>query len=167
MIRLDVIVLGAAAALAGCASQPQAPAGAGMGVAAPAEVPAQLAAEQRWLAQLFDGTPVTVGATNEGAVRLEVPLKYAFDNGRAAIKPPLNAVLEKVATSLLRQRRSRLQLAAPSIDRVDAMRAQMIARGIAAYRIERLPLRADAVELRLVEPPPPIDRLDDPPGTRR
>ena len=153
----------AALLLAGCAGTPLAPA-AGSPPAV-AEVPAPLAAEQHWLAQLFEGTPVTVGATDQGAVRVEVPLKYAFDPGRPAIKPPLNAVLDKVAASLARQKHARLQLAAPA-ERGDSVRSAMLARGIPPARIDRLPPRSDAVELRLFAPAA-IERLDDPPATVR
>lgn len=126
---------------------------------------APLAAEQRWLEQLFAGTPVLVGPDDEGAVRVEVPLKYCFDEGSRAVKAPLGMVLDKVAASLARQRRARLALAAPTAQRTDSVRDAMVARGVRGYRIERLPLRAGAVELRLVAPPPAIERLKDPPSS--
>jgi hypothetical protein len=148
--------------LAGCAGTGVAPSTAPPGVA-----PA-LAAEERWLEDLFRGTPVTVGPGPNAALRLEVPLKYAFDAGQVAVKPPLAAVLDKVAASLARQSRARLQVAVPApTGRADGVRDHLLSRGVAGFRIERLPPRADAVELRLVAPPPAIERLEDPPSNPR
>jgi hypothetical protein len=156
--RLAALVL--AALLAACASNVPAP-------SAPARptVAAPLAAEERWLEQFFAGTPVVVGPAADGAVRVEVPLKYCFDQGGNAVKAPLAVVLDKVAASLSRQRLARLALAAPTPERSVSVRDAMVARGVRAYRIERLPPRADAVELRLVAPPAAIQRLDDSPSS--
>jgi len=147
--------------LAGCATAP--------GPAAPPAPPPppvvapQLALEQQWLEDLFKGTPVAIGPGSAGELRVEVPLKYSFDPGKPAVKPALGAVLDKVAISLARQKRARLQLAGPSPETIETLRSQMAARGVALHRIDRLPPRADAVELRLLAPPPPVERLEDPP----
>ncbi len=162
MVRIHghLSALALAALLAACASNVTAP-------SAPARptVAAPLAAEEHWLQQLFAGTPVLVGPAADGAVRVEVPLKYCFDEGGNAVKAPLAVVLDKVAASLARQRRARLALAAPTPERSTSVRAAMVARGVHAYRIESLPPRADAVELRLVAPPAAIERLDDRPAS--
>ena len=94
----------AAALLAGCASQkpplqtaPVAPPAGRPGAAAPA--PVTLPAEQKRLAELFRGTPVVVELTGEGALRVEVPLKYSFDKGKSAVRPPLAKVLDHLVPS--------------------------------------------------------------------
>src|SRR5262245_53712881 len=71
-----------------------------------------LAAEQKRLAALFDGTPVVFAMQGDGSLRVEVPLRYSFDAGSSTVKPPLAAVLERIARS---QRRagSRLLVVAP------------------------------------------------------
>lgn len=153
--RLSALAL--AALLAACASHVTAPS-----TPARPTVAAPLAAEEHWLAQLFAGTPVLVGPAADGAVRVEVPLRYCFDEGGNAVKAPLAVVLDKVAASLARQRRARLALAAPTPERNTSVRVAMVARGVRAYRIESLPPRADAVELRLVAPPAAIERLGGP-----
>jgi outer membrane protein OmpA-like peptidoglycan-associated protein len=100
--RLLSPLMVAAALLAGCASTkpplqtaPVAP--PKPGVAAPAAV--TLPAEQKRLAELFRGTPVVVELTGEGALRVEVPLKYSFDKGKSAVRPPLAKVLDHVVPS--------------------------------------------------------------------
>ncbi len=159
----------AVAALAGCASKPpgsRLPDGSTVPIPAGSVAP-ELVPEQRWLEELFTGTPVAIGAGPEGTLKVEVPLKYAFDPGRKAVKPPLEAVLGKVAASLHRQKRARLLLAAPTPEQTEVLKSQMQARGIAAFRIGSLPPRADAVELRLLQPAPGIEKLEDPPSQRR
>lgn len=96
----------AAALLAGCASQkpplqtaPGAPPPGRPGAAAPAPAPVTLPAEQKRLAELFRGTPVLVELTGEGALRVEVPLKYSFDKGKSAVRPPLAKVLDHLVPS--------------------------------------------------------------------
>jgi hypothetical protein len=154
-------VLACALALAGCAGTPPpvrhgtAPtmAAASTGVdTAPAVAPA-LVPEQRWLQDLFDGTPVTFGPGPDGALRIEMPLKYAFDPGRNVAKPPLSALAGKVAASLARQWRARIAVAAPTAERADTLKSLLQARGVAANRIDLLPAsRAEVVELRLLPP---------------
>lgn len=123
----------------------------------------QLAAEERWLQGLFAGTPVRIGPGPGGALRLEVPLRFAFDTGQAAVKPPLAAVLDKLAASLARLPGARLQIATPLAAQGDGLRDALKARGVAVYRLGRLPARADAVELRMLAPIAVIERLEDAP----
>lgn len=154
----------AATAPAPAPASPPAPAAP---VPPPPAVWPQLVAEQRWLEDLFRGTPVVVEPAGPGPnapLKLEVPLRFAFDDGQAAVKPPLGAVLDKVATSLQRQPRARVGVAASAPDRVASITRHLAARGVAAHRIERLPLRSDAVELRLrIVDVAAISRLPDPP----
>jgi outer membrane protein OmpA-like peptidoglycan-associated protein len=85
---------------------------------APAPGPAQgpaaaadgLAAERRWLRQWFDGTPVRIEQPADGQLRVAVPREFCFDNGKSRVKPPLAAVLAKVAESLRRQPQAQLAL---------------------------------------------------------
>jgi outer membrane protein OmpA-like peptidoglycan-associated protein len=101
--RLLLCALAASAWLAGCAISTktppvqQAPGSAPSGTPAPAAV--SLPDEQRRLAELFRGTPVVFEMTPEGALRVEVPLKFSFDKGRAVVKPPLAKVLDYVVPS--------------------------------------------------------------------
>ncbi len=88
---------GPAAPAAPSASSPAAPPPAGL----PADAP--LAAEARWLGELFGGTPVQVSGERDGSVRLSVPLKFAFEASAVAPRPPLQAVLDKLSLSLKRQ----------------------------------------------------------------
>lgn len=135
---------------------------------APSSVrPGPLAAERRWLSELFDGTPVRVMAEADGAVRVQVPLKYAFDPGSTQPKPPLHVVLERVGQSLKRHPASRLGLAAPGpggTERQRAMREQLVAMGLAAHRVSASLPSADTVNevsLRLAAAPSAIQRLQD------
>lgn len=162
---IDVVVPpappAASAPPARAATPPAAP------VPPPPAVWPQLLGEQRYLEDLFRGTPVVVEAAGPGpnaALRVEVPQRFSFDDGQAVVKPPLGAVLDKVATSLQRQPKARVQVAASAPERAASVTKHLLSRGVAAYRIEKLPLRADAVELRLrIVDVAAIDRLADPP----
>jgi len=114
-----------------------------------------LAAESRWLRELFSGTPVAVGDEADGAVLLTVPMTYAFDpTGAAAPKAPLKAVLDKVSQSLLRQPNARVQLGAPepgASGRTAAMRSQLLSKGVVTTRTALLTTDdASSVMLRLL-----------------
>lgn len=158
--------LWAALLLAGCAStQNPAPGPVGSvpapppavapapALAVPQAAPPVLAAEKQWLTDLFRDTPVTVASAPEQGVRVEVPLKYAFDTGKDVVKPPLAAVLDKVAASLHRQPRAQLRVAAPAGVRSENVRQQLLKRGVQPSRIAPLVARGDAVELQFWVPP--------------
>lgn len=139
----------------------------------PAETP--LAGEARWLTELFAGTPVQVVGERDGSVRLNVPMKYAFDPVPAsgsvpatatAPKPPLQAVLDKLSQSLKRQPTAKLQAAAPagprSAERLAALRSHLANRGVPNWRVAAAtPPTDDQVLLRLVAPPAGMKVLDD------
>src|SRR5437899_7062291 len=72
-----------------------------------------LLSEQRRLADLFRGTPVVFAMQPDGSLRVGVPLKYSFDDGQTVVKPPLAAVLDRVARSQ-RTQKTRLHVAAPT-----------------------------------------------------
>ena len=143
------------ALLAGCTATPSGPGAPGQKVS--------LAAEQRRLADLFRGTPVVFQMQSDGSLRVEVPLRYSFDTGGSAVKPPLAAVLDRVAKSQ-RGQATRLQVAAPgdagahnpllARDRAASTRDYMVAHGVAATRFSALtPARSDAVEIVVAEVP--------------
>ncbi|MDE2398719.1 MAG: hypothetical protein KGL43_16120 [Burkholderiales bacterium] len=102
-----------------------------------------LADEQRRLAALFQGTPVLFALNADGSLRVEVPLRFCFDPGRAVVKPPLAAVLDRLARSQ-RDATTRFALTAPldrgSRDaalapaRSDSVQRYLVERGIAASR---------------------------------
>ena len=140
-----------AAVLAGCATPPgpAAPGAAGVPGAAPPPAAAPggptLASEQRRLADELRGTPVVVETTPEGRLRVEVPLEFSFDRGRAAVKKPLAAVLDRIASGLRQQPAFEVRLAAPpdakgaggnllAQDRAASARDYLIARGVPAAR---------------------------------
>jgi outer membrane protein OmpA-like peptidoglycan-associated protein len=79
---------------------------------APAATP--LATEQRFLEDWFRGTPVVIAAQPPTTLQLDVPLANSFDAGKADIKPALNAVLDRVAQSLLRHAGARITVTAPA-----------------------------------------------------
>jgi outer membrane protein OmpA-like peptidoglycan-associated protein len=128
--------------LAACAGSPPAPSGAGSaGGAAPEHVP--LGTEQRRLAELFRGTPVVFEMQHDGSMKVTVPLRFSFDKGRFAVKPPLAAVLDRIAASQ-RSGPSRLLVSAPAdpqskglmlaTERATSTRDYLVARGVAATR---------------------------------
>ncbi len=58
-----------------------------------------LAQERERLAGLFDGTPVVLALDRDGSLRAEVPLRFCFEPARAVVKPPLAALLDRLAGS--------------------------------------------------------------------
>lgn len=123
--------------------------------------PSPLAAEQRWLTQLFEGTPVIISGDSDGALRLAVPLEHSFETSSNVPKPALKAVLDKVGQSLKRQPTSRLAIRAPGRERAQAARAHLLGRGVAKYRVTAEPAGAEGVVLRLSLAPAPVSRLED------
>jgi outer membrane protein OmpA-like peptidoglycan-associated protein len=111
--------------MSACASTPSSSSGSGVfGAPAPNATPGDpnaaprapapgtpsatpLATEQRFLEDWFRGTPVVIAAQPPVTLQLDVPLANSFDAGKADIKPALNAVLDRVAQSLLRQNAAR------------------------------------------------------------
>jgi len=172
LFRLAIAAL-AGLLLAGCGVAPKQPP-APTSTATPAEPapppprpgqppPNVLAAEVNWMKQLFEGTPVAVVAEGDGAMRVDVPLTYAFDDKSSTPKPPLRAVMDKVAQSLARQASAKVQLATPGpVARSAAMRTYLMGRGVVGVRVVVLtPPPGDAVTLRVVPGPVAIDKLDD------
>lgn len=105
---------GLALLLGACAGTPGPGAGSGPAAPRPATPGAidsgALVREADWLRSWFEGTPVRVETTGGSLLRLAVPREYCFDPGRARVKPPLAAVLAKLAESLRRQPQATLAL---------------------------------------------------------
>lgn len=168
MVRCVVLFSLGAALLAGCAVAPVGPGAPSGPSAAEAPRPGQpppnaLAAEVQWMKQLFEGTPVGVVAEADGAMRVDVPLTYSFDDKSNAPKPPLRAVMDKVAASLSRQASAKVHVATPGpVARGAAMRGYLVTRGVIGLRVVVLPRPSgDAVMMRVVPGPVAIDKLED------
>ena len=138
--------------LAGCTSLPGGPASTG----GPAEPPPTVSDEQWRLRRELAGTPVDVDLDSDGRLLVSVPLRYCFDAGRSAVKPPLAAVLEKLAGGLKRQNTT-LRVRAPgdprgsrflATDRAASVRDYLVALGVSAKRFAGVaPAEGDAVEI--------------------
>jgi hypothetical protein len=174
MFRLAIAALAAMNLLAGCGSPPSRTAApvATATPTAPTEAPPPrpgqpppnvLAAEVTWMKQLFEGTPVAVVAEDDGAMRVDVPLTFAFDDKSSTPKAPLRAVMDKVAQSLARQASAKVHVATPGpAARGAAMRNYLMSRGVVGLRVVMLtPPPNEAVTLRVVPGPVAIDKLDD------
>jgi outer membrane protein OmpA-like peptidoglycan-associated protein len=129
----------------------------------PAATP--LATEQRFLEDWFRNTPVVIAAQPPMTLQLDVPLANSFDAGKSDIKPALNAVLDRVAQSLLRQNAARIHVNAPADasggngalaqSRAQRVREALGSKGIAATRVavtEAAPRAGGSVQLRLTIP---------------
>lgn len=117
---------------------------------APAPAPAPtgraptLADELARLSNELAGTPVVVELLPAGPLRVEVPARFCFDAGKAVVKPPLAAVLDRMATGLKRQLATQLRISAPldtnggaqlANERAASVRDYFVARGVAPGRI--------------------------------
>lgn len=92
---LVALLIATAALLGACGTSPTSTVPA-KGASAPRPT---LAQERQRIADLFQGTPVTLAIDGDGSLRAEVPLKFSFDAGRAVVKPPLGALLDRLAGS--------------------------------------------------------------------
>jgi outer membrane protein OmpA-like peptidoglycan-associated protein len=107
-----------------------------------------LAAERQWLQSWFQGTPVRVEAIGPSGFGVEIPREFSFDPGRSVVKPPLGAVLDKLAQSLQRKPAARVELlAAPGDDAAGSSLALQRAGNVRKYLLAR------GVLLQQVGPP--------------
>ena len=156
-LLLPLSSLALAALLSGCAVPrgPSAPGAVPAPGAPPAAASTTIASEQRRLADALEGTPVVVESTPEGRLRIEVPIEFSFDKGRVAVKPPLAAVLDRIATGLRQQPGFEVRIAAPADangaggnllgqDRAAATRDYLVGRGVPVTRFTALTRGADA-----------------------
>lgn len=103
-----------------------------------------LASEQVRLAELFRGTPVVFAMQQDGSLRATVPRRFSFDIGASKVKPPLAAVLDRLAKSQL-EATTRMRVSAPADpdahggalarDRALSVRDHLAGQGIVATRL--------------------------------
>jgi outer membrane protein OmpA-like peptidoglycan-associated protein len=147
-------------AVCACASREPPPAAVPAAAEPRTALAAGLAIERQWLDSWFRGTPVRIEQRPDGTLIVEVPQEFCFDAGRSGVRPPLAAVLDKVAESLRRQPLARvILLAAPddkaasgvlARERATQVHRRLLDRGIAASRLaEPAATRAAAVQLRI------------------
>ena len=130
-----------------------------------------LAVERRWLGSWFKGTPVHVEQRRGGDVTVDVPRGFCFDPGNSEVKPPLAAVLDKLAESLSRVPQAWLPLlSAPgdaaasgsplALRRAAEVRNYLRSRGVATARLgQPAAAEAAAVQLRMEAAPTRADAL--------
>jgi hypothetical protein len=136
---------------------------------APTQGESPLAAEQRWLRALFQGTPVMIDNEFDGSLRIEVPLAYSFDPSSPAPKAPLKAVIDRVSQTLLRQSQMQVQVASGgpgARERSAAVRSQLNAKGVALPRIVALTTEPANVVLLRVSAVPAGDAATMPASSR-
>jgi outer membrane protein OmpA-like peptidoglycan-associated protein len=102
-----------------------------------------LLSEERRLSDLFHGTPVVFTMQPDGAMRVEIPLTFCFDEGKAKVKPPLAAVLDRMAASQAAEA-THIAIAAPidpgaknqalGVERAISIRKFMVQKGISEVR---------------------------------
>lgn len=163
LVQLPLLL--AACASSGPPAGPASPTTTPRGSTAPPAVApgVALAAEQKWLRSWFDGTPVRIDQQSDGSLLVEVPRDFCFDAGRSRVKPPLAAVLAKVAESLRRQPRALLALVASpeeaaggralATERATQVRRALSERGVPLVQLGREnSVGGDALQLHIVMP---------------
>lgn len=156
-----LVVAWALQGCAGLAGAPTAPGGPATAKTPAASArPATLAVERQWLQSWFEATPVRIEQRSERDFSVEVPREFCFEPGRSEIKPPLAAVLDKLAQSLQRKPELRVEfLAAPgdaaggealALRRAGQVRQHLRSRGVAESRLAPPGVAgAAAVQLRI------------------
>ena len=151
-------IVAVALALFGCATAP--PTGPAAPAASAARRASPLDTERQWLQSWFSGTPVLIAQHDDTFLSVEVPLEFCFETGRSNVKPPLGVVLDKVAESLRRNPRVRLQLLAAPGDaartsplaeqRATQVRKRLLSRGVPAAQLGNPTATIEAaVQLRM------------------
>jgi outer membrane protein OmpA-like peptidoglycan-associated protein len=114
------------------------------------------------MTETLRGTPVAVQWADGSTVRIVVPLQFSFDAGRSAVKRPLAAVLDRLATQLRSKPALSVEVTGPadaragavlSQDRAEATRDYLIGRGVTVNRFSA-PVRvgtAGEVEVRVAD----------------
>lgn len=163
---LPLLISPLIAVLAACGTTPSAPPAPPAGSVPARAAPAPrttLASEQVRLAELFRGTPVVFSMQQDGALRATVPLRFSFDTGAIKVKPPLAAVLDRLAKSQL-QTAARMRVSAPpdpparvpalARDRALSVRDYLMGQGIAAARLQvNGATQAEQVEIVVADAP--------------
>jgi outer membrane protein OmpA-like peptidoglycan-associated protein len=107
---------------------------------------ANLAIEKLRLAELFRGTPVVFVLQPDGSMRADVPLQFSFDAGKSVVKPPLAAVLDRIAAGQ-RDESTHVVVHAPgdaatkalASERAASVRDYLVGRGLADTRVAVAP----------------------------
>ncbi|MBA3591091.1 hypothetical protein [Methylibium sp.] len=104
-----------------------------------------LESQRSRLKNALSGTPVVIEATEDQRLRVEVPARFSFDPGRAAVKPALAAVLDQLAVGFKPQAATtELRVGVPAGDdasprlvqeRGASTRDYLIGRGVPVSRI--------------------------------
>ena len=131
--------------LTACSTRPLAPLAPDPPAVATPEGRAPLVLEQLRLAELFRGTPVAFTLQQDGSLRATVPRQFSFDPGAIKVKPPLSAVLDRLAKGQQRAT-TRLRVSAPADpearspslarERALSVRDYLAGRGIAVTRLQ-------------------------------
>ena len=164
-----------AALVAACAHAPTATTAPGSSPGSTAKAPnaatkaastkANLAVEKLRLAELFRGTPVVISLQPDGSLRADVPLHFSFDPGKSAVKPPLAAVLDRIASGQVNEI-THVVIAAPAdpppvksptlaSERATAVRDYLVSRGLAASRLAVTGAVAGVVRVVVTDGPAP------------
>ncbi len=144
-------------------SQPQQPSSSPATKAAATK--ANLAIEKLRLAELFRGTPVLFVLQPDGSLRVDVPLHFSFDTGKAVVKPPLAAVLDRIAAGQLHEA-TKVVIGAPNDpaakgvalvgERAASVHDYLIAHGLADTRVAVSgPAAAAVVRIVVTDMPAP------------
>jgi hypothetical protein len=126
-----------------------------------------LESQRSRLERALSGTPVLIEATDDRRLRVEVPARFSFDPGRAAVKPALGAVLDQVAVGFKPQAATtELRVAVPAGEDASARlveergasaRDYLIGRGVPVSRIVDVG-RAAGSALEIVVSDRPLNR---------
>jgi outer membrane protein OmpA-like peptidoglycan-associated protein len=130
-----------------------------------ASTKANLAIEKVRLSELFRGTPVVISLQPDGSLRVDVPLQFSFDPGKSTVKPPLAAVLDRIANGQVNEI-THLVIAAPADpppvksltlvgERATAVRDYLVGRGLAASRLAVTGAVAGVVRVVVTDAPAP------------
>lgn len=143
LLLATVLVVGCATpgpATAPAASAPVATAPRAVSGLSPA-----LEAQRLRLVEVLAGTPVVVAPTETRQLRVQIPLKFAFEPASTTLKPPLAAVLDQVMTGYKPQTLlSEMRIYAPADgagtsalaqSRARSVRDHLVARGLPAGRV--------------------------------
>ncbi|MGA0612139.1 hypothetical protein [Caldimonas sp. KR1-144] len=104
-----------------------------------------LEAQRKRLKDALGGTPVVIEAMSDKTLRVEVPMKFSFDAGRASVKPALAAALDQLAIGFKPYAAStELRIGAPADEtgpaalgdqRAAAVKQHLLVKGIVGSRI--------------------------------
>lgn len=122
--------------------------GTGVGALAGNVWSKKMQAQREQMEQATAGTGIEVSKTADNRLKLDIPSDASFDSGRANIKANLRPVLDKLATGLVNNAATHVQIIGHtdssgtdainnplSINRAASTRDYIVARGVASSRI--------------------------------